>query len=240
MKYSLIIAYDGSKFYGFQRLNENPTVQKSLEEALSKLDKSPVIVKGAGRTDRGVHANGQCVHFELQCPIPPENLKVALNKMLKPSIFVKRCRREHDSFHARFSVKSKKYTYKIYTGEFNPCLANYYFQYYRKVEIRKWKRCAKLFLGGHDFHNFVSGTRENYDAIITYISFKRRQDLLIITFEGKSFYRYMVRNIVGAMLDYNENKCELSTIKKMLEDKHFNYQLRTAPACGLYLEEIVY
>lgn len=240
MKYRIKMAYDGSKFYGFQRLNESPTIQKTLEEALSKIDGTRVIIKGAGRTDRGVHANGQYAHFNLEHFIPEDNLKLALNKMVRPYIYIKSCKIVNEEFHARFSTKRKKYIYKIWTGEYSPCRADYYLEYNRAIDIQKLKECANLFIGGFDFHNFVSGERDNYNAIIDDIQIRQDGEVIFIELEGKSFYRYMVRNLVGAMLDYNENRCDLDLIKRMLCDKNFNHQLRTVCASGLYLEEIYY
>lgn len=240
MKYRVVISYDGSKFYGFQRLNKKPTVQKSLEDSLSKLDKRKVVVKGAGRTDRGVHASGQCVHFELNHEIPTDNLMAALNKMLFPYIRVLMCEVVSDDFHARFSVIKKQYTYKIWLGAYEPTLHDYYLQYQRDLNLKKLKKCAKLMIGGYNFHNFVSGERENYNAIISNIKIKKKKNVVTITFLGKSFYRYMVRNLVGAMIDYNEGRCNLDLIRRMLLDENFHYQLRTVSANGLYLDHIFY
>lgn len=240
MKYLIKIAYDGSKFYGFQRLKKEETIQKKLEEALTTLDQNPVVIKGAGRTDRGVHARGQYVHFELFNEIPEENLLYALNNMVHPFIHIILIKKVKDDFHARFSVIKKRYVYQIWTGEFSPFKENYYLQYHQKVNLEKWKQCANLFVGGYNFHNFVSGKRDHYNAIISNIEIKQNQDIIQIIFEGKSFYRYMVRNLVGAIIDYGENRCDLDLIKKMLEDENYVYQLRTAPANGLYLDEIEY
>ena len=155
MNYVIEIAYDGSKFYGFQRLNEEMSVQKALEEALTIINKQSVEVKGAGRTDRGVHANGQCVSFKLDVNIDANGLKRALNSLVKPYIYVKDVREVNDDFHARFSVVKKKYIYKINLGEFNPQIEDYVYQSEYKLDIDKMKEVAKLYLGVHDFHNFV-------------------------------------------------------------------------------------
>lgn len=240
MKYLISMEYDGSKFYGFQRLKDKNTIQKKLEDALSVINQEPVVVKGAGRTDRGVHARGQCAHFELKCEIPEDNLLYALNRMLHPFIHILFCKKVKDDFHARFSVLKKKYVYQIWTGSFSPFKNDYYLQYNQKIDIKKLKECAQVFIGGYNFHNFVSGERENYNTIILNIEILQENDIVYITMEGKSFYRYMVRNIVGAMLDYNEGRCDLSLIKKMLEDENFDYQLRTVLANGLYLEKVDY
>lgn len=239
MNYLVVVSYDGSKFFGFQRLNEEVSVQKVLEEALTKINKHSVVIKGAGRTDRGVHANGQCISFKLDVEISEDGLRRALNSIVKPYIYVKQVLKVDDDFHARFSVKRKKYIYKINLGEFNPLIFDYVYQSEFKLDIKKMKEVAKLYLGAHNFHNFVSGERDNYDCIIYDIKFVEDNEILNIEFEGKSFYRYMVRNLVGMMIEVGRGKENISKVKNMLEgdEEIFGY---TAPACGLYLEKIEY
>lgn len=239
MSYLIKIAYDGSKFYGFQRLNEEVTVQKTLEEALSKINKSDVVVKGAGRTDRGVHANCQCVSFNLGINIDCEGLKEALNSLVKPYIYVKEVEEVNEDFHARFSVTKKRYVYKINLGEYNPIMQDYVYQSPYELDLDLMKEVSKLYLGAHDFRNFVSGERENYDCIIYDIDFEIKNDILMITFEGKSFYRYMIRNLVGAMIEVARGKITLDYVKEMLESKEEKTTF-TAPANGLYLDFIDY
>ena len=239
MYFLIKLAYDGSCFYGFQRLNDLQTVQKSLEEALSKINKGEVLVKGAGRTDRGVHANGQRISCKLDINITEEGLKRALNSLLNPTIYIKEVKQVDQSVHARFSVKKKVYLYKINLGEFQPTLDNYAYQPRYHLNLSLMKMVAKLYLGVHDFHNFVSGNRASSEAIIYDIIFKKQGDLLLITFEGKSFYRYMVRNLVGMMIEVGRGKEDISKVKEMLFSSK-EIEGYTAPACGLYLEEIYY
>lgn len=239
MNYLMTISYDGSKFWGFQRLNEENSVQKCLENALSKINKKEVVVKGAGRTDRGVHANGQCVSFKLDIKIENDGLKKALNSILKPYIYVKEIEVVDDNFHARFNVLRKKYIYKINLGEYNPLLSDYVYQTEYKLDIKKMREVADLYLGVHNFHNFVSGERNDSIAIIYDIEFIREGDILNISFIGKSFYRYMVRNLVGMMIEVGRGKEEIVKVVEMLDstDEINGY---TAPACGLYLDKIEY
>ncbi len=239
MNYVIEISYDGSKFFGFQRLNEEVSVQKVLEEALTKINKQSVEVKGAGRTDRGVHANGQCVSFKLDVDIDEIGLKRALNSLVKPYIYVKNVKIVDDNFHARFSVIKKKYIYKINLGEFNPQIEDYVYQSEYSLDVDKMKEVATLYLGVHDFHNFVSGERDDYTCIIYDIKFNMDKDILCIEFEGKSFYRYMVRNLVGMLIEVGRGKDEISKVVEMLNTTE-DMPGYTAPACGLYLEKIEY
>lgn len=240
MRYFIKFSYDGSAFYGFQRQKDQLTVQGELEKALSIINKKNVFIKGAGRTDVGVHALGQCAHFDLEVMIPEERLLKALNRIVSPFILILDCKKVSMDFHARFSVKRKKYIYKINKGMLTPFQWRYYYFYEKNLDLTKLRECADLFIGKHDFHNFVSGTRQHFNGRIDRIEFQELNDEFSIVFVGKSFYRYMIRNLVGAMLDYNEGKCDIILIKRMLEDVDFDYQLRCAPARGLYLEEVDY
>lgn len=239
MSYLIKIAYDGSKFYGFQRLNEEVTVQKTLEEALTKINKQSVVIKGAGRTDRGVHANCQCASFSLDINIDCDGLKKALNSLVEPYIYVKEVIEVSDDFHARFDVTKKRYVYKINLGEYNPIMNDYIYQCPYELDLDLMREVANLYLGAHDFRNFVSGERDNYECIIYDIDFDIKDNILSITFEGKSFYRYMIRNLVGAMIEVARGKIDIGYVKEMIDSKEEKTTF-TAPANGLYLDFIDY
>ena len=240
MRYLMKVSYDGSGFYGFQRLNDYRTVQKVLEEALGVINKGEVLVKGASRTDKGVHAYGQMIHFDIDYDIPADRLMYAVNRILDNDIRVLDCKKVDNDFHARFNVKRKKYVYKINLGDFDCLKSRYFLQVYEKLDIDKMRECAKVFLGCHDFRNFVAGERDNYLMCVEDIKFNMNNDILEIEFLGKSFYRYMVRNMVGAMLEVGMHKKEICDVSKMLDDYMIKKQMMTAPACGLYLMDIEY
>lgn len=240
MHYLISISYDGSKFYGFQRLNDKETVQKKLEDALTIISKKPVQIKGAGRTDRGVHAYDQKASFNLDIGIDASHLKRALNSLVKPYIYITDVSIVGKSFHARFNTEKKEYIYKINTGAYSPLLEDYTLQLNYKLDIKKMKECAKLFLGIHNFKNFVSGERDNYECIIYKIKFRHQKNILEIKFTGRSFYRYMVRNLVGAMLDVNKGLASINEIKEALNNPLIKKQFTTALPSGLYLNKIYY
>ena len=240
MKYLISISYDGSKFYGFQRLKGHDTVQKKIEDALSIISKEQIEIKGAGRTDRGVHAFDQKATFNLNINIDCEHLKIALNSLLAPYIYITNVEIVNNDFHPRFNVVKKEYIYKINLGEFNPLLYDYMFEPNYKLNIDKMKECAKLFRGIHNFKNFTSGKRDNYECIIYEVEFMEKNNILEIKFIGKSFYRYMVRNLVGAILDVSNNKATLEEIKEALEHPEIKKQFKTAIPNGLYLNKIIY
>ena len=237
MRYFLVISYDGSKFFGFQRQKSRRSVQGDIEEKLTNLFEEDIQIKGAGRTDRGVHANGQCVHFDANKSLKPKVIKSYLNNNLQ-DIKVKKVRVVADQFHSRFSVKRKHYYYKI---SFNPKDYDSNYVYYHKpLDISKMKDAAKAFIGIHNFQNFVSGERENYECIIYKIKFCKFNNILTIHFYGKSFYRYMVRNMVGALIDVGKGKNTKEDIIRLLDAEKTDKMLSTAPAKGLTLDKIYY
>lgn len=240
MRYLIKFSYDGSKFYGFQRLNEKKSVQKEIEDALKSFTREDVKIKGAGRTDRGVHAYMQCAHFDLKKELEPSKILFELNRKTSPYLSFSSCKLVNNDFHARFDVKEKTYVYKINIGEYTPFKADYYLNYKEAISIKKLKEASRIFKGVHDFRNFVSGERNDYICIIYDIKIVKEKNTIFIYFRGKSFYRYMVRNLVGAMLDYNKRKVSLEELKSMLNNPDIKQQLSTAPSEGLYLLDIKY
>ena len=240
MRYIITVAYDGSKFYGFQKLNREKTVQGELEKALTKINKSNVFVKGSGRTDRGVHAIGQKCHFDLDINIDPNRLKKAINSLLDEYIFVKDCNIVDSDFHSRFLVKEKMYKYVINTGEFDPIRNDYLYNYCHDLNIENMVEASKFLIGKHNFHVFVSGDRDNYNSEIFDVKFDIINKYIIIRFIGKSFYRYMVRNLVGALMLVGKNKITIEEFKSMIDSDVTKYTYITVPASGLYLESVKY
>lgn len=237
MRYFAIVEYDGSKFYGFQRQNDKKNVQGEIEKELSRIFVQDIKIKGAGRTDRGVHAKGQCFHFDSEKYIKPPYIKKILNENNKDHK-IKKIKIVDEEFHSRFSVRKKHYLYKI---SFNKKeYDSNYFTYQKELNIKKMKEASKLFLGVHNFQNFVSGSRDNYECIIYKIKFYKIGRKLYIHFYGKSFYRYMVRNMVGALIDIGKGKCNESKIIELLNSEKTDRVLSTAPAKGLYLIKIYY
>ena len=198
------------------------------------------MIKGAGRTDKGVHALEQVFHFDVDYKMNLDSLKKAIQRYVSDYILIKSCHYVDETFHARFSVKKKVYVYKINLGESSPLKEDYYLQPKFAIDIKKLKKVSKLFIGQHDFKNFVSGEHNNTVSIIYDIKIKKEKEILSIIFVGKAFYKYMVRNLVGAMLDYNKEKVSLNDLRNMLDNPEISKQLSTAPAKGLYLEKIFY
>lgn len=240
MRYLGKISYDGSEFEGFQRLNNGKGVQNELENVLSKIAKQQVDVKGSGRTDRGVHALNQGISFTLSLDITPDKLKYVMNRLLNPYVTVKELKVVEDDFHARFNAKEKTYLYKVYYGEKDSFLNDYVAYIYQKPNMRLMSSAAKVFVGTHTFTNFVSGYRDNYETTIYKINVKKAGNYYYFTFTGTGFYRYMIRHLVGAILDVGMGKCALNDIKKALDNPNQKRTFSVMIPNGLYLVDVKY
>lgn len=241
MKYLITISYDGSKYYGLQKLKGKKTVQGELEEILSKLNENPVPLKASGRTDRGVHALEQKCHFSLNKEITPYKLRYYLNRMSSNHLYVKDCQIiNNEDFHARFSVKSKTYEYKINIGEYNPIQNDYLYNYNKKLDLKIMKKCSHELIGTHNFKAFVVGPHKTYNSKIENIKIYKKNNLVTIEIKGQAFYTYMVRNIIGVLILASEKKIDKVDIQNMLNYKRKTIEYAPVPPGGLYLKKIYY
>lgn len=238
MRYLIKFSYDGTKFHGFQRQNDVKNVQGTLENVLSKVLGANILIKGSGRTDAGVHAIMQCAHFDYEGKINNSDID-KINILLNNEIVVNKICNVKNDFHARHDVKEKVYVYKINNGKYKKEYEGYYYQIKYDLDMKKMKKACKLLVGTYDYHNFVSGYRDDYTSTIYKIKIKKYGDILTFKFVGIGFYRYMVRHLVGALLDVGKGKVDIHVIENML-DKDINKTLSVVPAEGLYLEKIKY
>ena len=222
MRYKLTISYDGSDFYGFQRQRGLISVQQCLEEALSTKLNAPVTTVCAGRTDAGVHALGQVVHFDSN-QILPADFGFRLNPLLPESIAVLSCKQVPDTFHARFSAKKKTYRYDIFMSKIHAPLKRRYAHicvYDLNVENMK-KACACL-AGEHDFRSFAlaesvrgkSTVRTIYDI---HIEEGEGGKLLSLFVTGNGFLHNMVRAIAGTLIDVGRGRFSPEDMQSILE-----------------------
>ncbi len=242
MRYFVSFSYDGSCFSGFQRQEGLKTVQGVFEDALSSLEGSLVTISASGRTDKGVHAKGQCAHFDLSKNVTTYGLKKYLNRSFEGEIYISSVFIVDDKFHARYNVKTKVYSYYINMGEFNPMMRNYIYQYGEKLDVSLMKEAASYLIGEHDFRSFASfsNDKDNCVRIIKSIDFKVKDNVLKITFVGNGFLRKMIRNIVILFIGVGSGIYEPSYIKEILDKKKRDGNLKCAPSCGLYLEKVNY
>ena len=239
MRYLIRFSYDGTKFHGFQRQNDVKNVQGTLERVLSDVFESDVVIKGSGRTDAGVHAYSQCAHFDIDKKITKEDINI-INRILNEEIVIKSYKLVKDDFHARHDVKKKKYVYKLNVGDYDKTKEGYCYQKKLKLDFFLMKRTMKLFVGTHDFRNFVSGPRLDYTTTIYKTKIKRKGDIVLFEFVGIGFYRYMVRHLVGAVIDVGRGKAKVVDVERMIENPLVEKNMSVVPAEGLYLVDIKY
>ena len=246
MKYFMTFSYDGTNFSGYQKQPRMRTVQKVLEDALKEINGGKIInICASGRTDAGVHAINQKAHFEMDKKIPSDKLLKGINSLLPEDVYVKSVEEVSDDFHARFSAIGKEYIYKINMGEYNPIERNYVYQYNKRLDINEMERGLKFLEGEHNFKSFTKANDEIIDYVrtITGTSIVRdSKDLnkITITFVGTGFMRYMVRNMVGLLIEIGEGKRKAEDIIEILKHENRAFAGKTAPACGLYLRNVFY
>jgi tRNA pseudouridine38-40 synthase len=243
MRYLIHFSYDGTNFSGYQKQPNLRCVESELEKALFEINDHKVTkVVGAGRTDRGVHANCQCAHFDIDVDITLYKLKCALNSLLPPDVHVFKTEIVSDDFHARFNAVRKTYKYIINCGEYNPIERNYVYQYGKKLDVEKMKKEIKSFLGVHDFKPFVSeeALKEDYTREIFDAHIEEDHDKLIFYFTGTGFMKYQVRNMVGTLFKVGKGKLELGIVDKIFKDNSLSKYITTIKREGLYLENVEY
>lgn len=246
MRFLITFSYDGSKYNGYQKQPNGLTIQNRLEDVLTSINSgNQVSVVASGRTDAGVHALNQKAHFDLDIKITPENLKRALNSLLPDDIYVKDACVVSQDFHARFDVKAKEYIYKINMGEYNPIEKDYIYQYCKRLDVVEIERALKYLEGTHDFKSFTSGddVRDNYVRTIiqtNLIRDLRNVNMITITFMGTGFMRYMVRNLVGTLIQIGEGKYKSTDIIDILDAHDRRKAGMCVDACGLYLKDVFY
>ena len=245
MRYLMTFSYDGSKYSGYQKQPKKLSVQELLEDKLKQLNSNKkVTIHSSGRTDKGVHALNQKAHFDLDKKIDTNRLKHSLNKMMEldGTIYIKDVEVVDNEFHARFDVKEKTYIYKINIGEYNPIEKDYVYQYNKELDIDEMVKASKYLIGEHDFSSFTKDSKEYETCVreIYTINITKNNDIITLEFTGNGFLRYMVRNIVGTLVDVGNSKIKSSDIEKILLSKDRRKAGKTAPACGLYLSEVKY
>lgn len=241
MRYKIVIAYDGAFFHGFQRQTSLISVQSVLEETLTEILKTEVIIHGAGRTDALVHAYGQVVHFDSSQLVPPKNLKKILNKKIYPHIYVKDIEIVDETFHARKSAKGKEYHYVVDIGEYDPLKNNYVLYHHNRLDIEKIKQAMTYIEGTHDFKSLAKN-KELKTTIRTIKSFELMVEGTKLTFKivGNGFMYNMVRIIVALMLKVGEGKLTVADVPRIIEAHDRKLVPWVAPARGLYLMKVFY
>ena len=249
MNYRLIIQYDGTDFHGWQIQDELRTVQGELSRVLSLLDDREVIVHGSGRTDAGVHAEGQVASVQLQREITPRKLRNAINGNLEHDVRVLFAEIAPEDFHARYSAVSKTYVYRLVHGPvMSPFWSGFAHQEARPIDLEFIRGCARHFIGEHDWTAFSAAQSDAGSRVrtITQLDITDGWDgrglchLLEFTVTANGFLRYMVRSIVGTLLAVGRGEIEADIVRRAISEGDRNLVGPTAPACGLTLLRVQY
>ncbi|MFW5972047.1 MAG: tRNA pseudouridine(38-40) synthase TruA [Bacillota bacterium] len=240
----LTIEYDGTRYSGWQiQKNTLLTIQQKLQDALTVINKRPVKVQGASRTDAGVHAEGQVANIYLDVPIPIDRIPMALNRKLPGDIICKFAENVDDDFHARYDTVAKKYRYRIYNSKLpSVFVRNYVYHYIYNIDIKAVKEASRYFLGRHDFSSFQSSGSyaENTVKTINSLEVIKKGKELWIEIEGSGFLYNMVRIIVGTILEVSMGKIKISDIEDIIKSCDREQAGYTVPASGLTLLEVYY
>ena len=246
MRYLMTFSYDGSKYSGYQKQPKKKTIQSEIEKVLKKINsEQKVDIHASGRTDAGVHALNQKAHFDMDAKMSPDKLKHSINCLLPKDIYIKDIKEVNDDFHARFNVKAKEYVYKINMGEYNPIEKDYVYQYNKKLDAVEMERALKYLEGTHSFKAFVCADDEREDYVRTLSQTNLIRDLkdvnkITLVFIGTGFLRYMVRNIVGTLIEVGEGKRRSEDVINILKSQDRTKAGKTANPEGLYLKNVFY
>ena len=243
--FKIVVEYDGTNYCGWQRQENGVSIQQVLEEAIGLITGGEKItVIGSGRTDAGVHALNQVAHFKSCTRLPVNNIYRGVNSVLPPDIVVKEMEETKDDFHALRDVKSKIYIYKICNQGLRPALGRNYFWHVRfPLDLEQMKKAAELLIGTHDFSCFCATGSDVKDRVRTIIDIeikKCEDELIEVKVESRGFLKYMVRNIIGTLVEVGLDKRKPEDMKVIIESKDRNIAGITAPACGLFLKEVKY
>ena len=250
MNYKLLIQYDGTDFHGWQVQENDRTIQGELERVIGMLADAKVAVVGSGRTDAGVHAEGQVANVKMpDGKFTPDQLKNAINGNLWRDIRILKCEKAPDEFHARFSAKHKTYIYRVINAPvMSPFWRRFAHHEHKPLDVAKMNDVARLFLGEHDWTAFSSARADGETRVRTITDFtvdsrwdERAQGSLIeFRISAGGFLRYMVRSIVGTMLEVGRGEKDGDTIQTAIVNRDRSLAGKTAFAGGLTLYRVDY
>ncbi|MGV1198252.1 tRNA pseudouridine(38-40) synthase TruA [Enterococcus casseliflavus] len=246
VRYKATIAYDGTNFQGFQRQPNGRTVQEEIEKTLTKMNNGqPIQIHGSGRTDAGVHAQGQVIHFDFSQKRPLEKMRFGLDTQTPEDVAVKSVEIVDDTFHARYLVVEKTYQFRVDIGKPRSPFRRHYASYYPyPLDLEKIQRALPDFLGTHDFTSFCATgssvddkTRTIHEASM---AVNDAGDELIFTFRGDGFLYKMIRIMVGTLLKIGNGRLAPDSIPAIIAQKDRNAAGPTAHPEGLYLVHVAY
>ncbi|MCP3675922.1 MAG: tRNA pseudouridine(38-40) synthase TruA [Gammaproteobacteria bacterium] len=237
------VEYDGSSYHGWQRQSHAASAQSTLEEALSSIADQKIEVTCAGRTDSGVHATSQVVHFDSTNIRPEKAWLKGTNSLLPRSISIQYAQKVSENFHARFSATSRSYIYIIDNSHVRPAIMGQGLTWYNKrLDVDKMDEACEYFLGEQDFSSFRSSRCQANSAnrCITNLSCRRLDNYVVIEISANAFLHHMVRNIVGVLFEIGDGRRKDEWVKVVIDRKDRTKSGVTAPAFGLYLVGVTY
>jgi tRNA pseudouridine38-40 synthase len=241
--FKMTIAYDGTAYCGWQRQVESViTVQSVVEKAIGEIVSQPVIVRGASRTDAGVHAEGQVALIQIDTQMEPERLRRAINSRLPEDVLIVSLEIAPEGFDVRWANR-KRYRYLIWSGpERTIFYRNYVYQYYHKLQLEPMQAACKLFEGTHDFEAFRGRNKDDKPTVrkIFKCGIHQRGPLLIFAVEGNGFLYHMVRTMVGTILEVGRGYFPPEHVTDIIASKDRNLAGTVVPAEGLCLQWIQY
>lgn len=241
--YCVRVSYDGSKFSGWAKQTNLRTVEGEINKILKAIFQVEIAINGASRTDSCVHAYDQIFTFSLPFFLTCEGLLKILNRHFDQDIKIKSISLVANGYDVRKDVKYKQYRYYINTGTHNPFKLNYEYQYCKPLSVRKLRKALKLFFGRNYFYNFSGLTKNDpkspYRTVDTIKVYKWNQKITVLI-QAKGFLRYQIRYMIGAAIDFAQEKISLDDIKRYLSiDEKEKYPNPKAPGQGLYLYKIL-
>jgi tRNA pseudouridine38-40 synthase len=239
----LVLEYDGSRYAGWQRQPDQPTIQEAVETALFQLTQEALSVIGAGRTDSGVHAFGQVASFRIERQWTARDWLRGLNARLPEDIAVRSAAIVPDDFHARYAARGKLYEYRILNRGERPALDRAYLWHIHKpLNETAMQRAASHLVGAHDFSSFEGTLTDNEDPVcdLRQLSLEKQGDIITIHAYADRFLKHMVRAIVGTLVEVGHGKRTPESLATILAAKDRTAAGRTAPPHGLFLVRVDY
>lgn len=240
-RYKILVEYDGTRYSGWQKQPNANTIEEEIEEALSQILRQPIDIIGQGRTDAGVHAEGQVAHFDFPEELDKHRILFGLLGVLPADIAVWDMEKVEAEFHARFYGKSRQYRYQIITRP-SPLWNNYAEMILGELNLKAMQECAELVKGVHDFESFTYSSdeqpRTNCEVILSQFEFG--DPVISYRIKANRFLRHMVRRLIGTMLQVGQEKMTVEQFADLLHKPSKNKNGHGASAKGLILEKIGY
>ena len=242
--FKITIEYDGTPFSGWQIQNDKITVQGEIEKSFSCILNQKIKINGAGRTDAGVHAMGQVANFHAVTSISCNDIRKGVNSIIHGPVVIRKCEIVNSDFHARYNALSKEYHYHILNRS-DPCAIgkNYIWHIKQALDLEKMNQCCSVITGSHDFKSFEGAGSPRAHTIRKIFSArmeKQENNIIIFKIKANGFLRFMVRNIVGTLVQAGLSKLSVNDFKSVLKAKNRNMAGPTAPPHGLFMIRVNY